>query len=113
MNRDVTFGIAALSLVLFACGGSNKEAKGGDDEVVGWTKTMEEDDAKQLVPVFAKAARKHGCTTKEEDNHAVAKCDDGTIVVLRQGPKITVACKGVTQQQCSQLFSNIADELKK
>jgi hypothetical protein len=113
MTRDVVLGLGILSFALLACGGgNNKEANtSGDDWVVMNKKDMG-DDAYKLPAAFGLLADKHGCATKITDEGSAAKCNDGTIVMLREGSVITIGCKNMSKSQCSALFDAIVAEGK-
>ena len=110
--RNVVLGIALLtSIAAMACGGGNRNTNsgGGEDnsDIVTWSKTMDKDS--QLLPAFESQAQKAGCQTNTKDNAVVAKCNEGPIVMLQEGRKITIGCKGISLQECQGLFKRIVD----
>ena len=109
MTRDAIFGLSVLSIAMLACGGGAKSG-GGDGE---WVVVIDKDfgeDAHKFPAVFAIQAKKHGCQVNLKDEGSGAVCNDGTAVMLRQGTRITVGCKQMSQAECKQLVSAIINE---
>ena len=112
MNR--VFAAAVVVLVgasLVACGGPRAPANGGgdDDDVVGWN-TQLDSDAPTLVAYFSQKAESYGCQTgKRTEDTVVEKCPEGPIVMLKEGRKVTIGCKGITLQECRGLFKRISE----
>lgn len=117
MTRDVVFGLSVLSIALLACGGSNRpaETEGGNGDIVMIVKNKNFGaDAYNMPATFARLSRKHGCNVDEKADSAVSICQDGgPIAIVREGTNISVGCKGITYQHCSNLFSAIVDEAKR
>jgi hypothetical protein len=115
MTRDVVFGIGVLSLALLACGGPKPqpepEPSGGSDIVRIIHKDMGE-KAMNFQNNFASASQKHGCKVNADNDSVIASCSGHIIAVVRDGTTINVGCKGMTTDQCNDLFIAIADELK-
>jgi hypothetical protein len=113
MTRDVVLALGVLSIALLACN-SNPPATnpngGGEAEWVEMNHKDMGDDAYKLPTAFAILSQKHGCEVKATDDATVAKCNDGTIGMARQGTMVTVMCKAMTKNQCSALFDAIVNE---
>jgi hypothetical protein len=113
MTRDVIFGLATLSLALLACGGPSRPAEAEGNDIVGIVKKDFGSDAYNMPSTFARLSRKHGCNVKENADAAVSNCNAGTIVLMRDGTTILVACKAISEQQCTSLFASIVAEGKR
>lgn len=114
MNRDAFLGLSVLSIALLACGGGNSNSNANSGGSSGeWTIVIDKDfgeDAYKFPKVFAIQAKKHGCDVSLKDEGSGAVCSDGTAVMLRQGTKITVGCKQMSQSDCKALVSAIINE---
>lgn len=112
MKRLLSAAVAlAVGCSLIACGGGGGSSGngGGDDDVVGWTTELD-NDAPTLLPYFSGKAETYGCkTTKNEANAVVEKCPEGPIIMLKEGRKVTVGCKGMSLPECRGLFKRISE----
>ncbi len=113
MNRDVVLALSVLSIALLACGGSNPPAReGGNGDIVKIATKDMGSDAGAMPGTFARLSRKHGCAVEESKDGVVASCNEGLIALVRSGSVVTVGCKSMTYEACSNLFSAIVDEGK-
>ncbi len=114
MKRVFAAAVAVLvgsSLVACGGGGGGRPSGGGgdDDDVVGWTTDLDS-DAPTLVSYFSGKAESYGCqTAKREATSVVEKCPEGPIVMLKEGRKVTIGCKGMSLPECRGLFKRISE----
>jgi hypothetical protein len=91
-----------------ACGGSGHDAKAANpDDVVGWSAELDQ-DSPALIEYFRVKSETYGCRTTTADQAAtVEQCPEGPITMLKNGRKVTVACKSMTFDSCHDLFNRI------
>lgn len=114
--RRWTLGLVVISALLSACHRHKPanavtpepESTENTDDIVGWSITS--DDPPTLLAAFDIQAQKHNCATTPKSESVVASCSEGVMVMLAEGSKVTIACKGITIDQCRMLFGRIADE---
>ncbi len=118
MTRDVVFAMGVLSVALLACGGGNtgnsKPSESGSSSS-GIVKIIGKDMGEKAMNFqtnFAHASKKHGCKVNEDNDSVIASCSGRIIACVRDGTKINVGCKDISESECNDLFIAIADELK-
>ncbi len=117
--------VVAAGVVLAGCGTGKhaRHAADGDDErplkkrpprddaendIVSFEQPLDQ-DAPGLLSEFETRAKRHGCETSSQPTNVVAKCSEGPIVLVKEGTRVTVACKAMTLDACKRLFQRIAD----
>lgn len=82
----------------------------GDGEVVGWTTELDA-AAPTLVAYFEEKAQSYGCrTVRRRSESLVLRCPEAPMVMLRDGLKVTVGCKGIPLDECRSLFRRISEQ---
>lgn len=115
MTRELVLATSVLSAVSMGCGGSQPDANsagGGKDWVVLVNQKNVGDEAYKFPPTFAVWSQKHGCVVQQDETATLSKCSEGTIMMMREGTLITVGCKLMSTEACSQLFDAIVNEGK-
>ncbi len=79
--------------------------------VVHWEAKLTE-EAPGLLDEFARRASRYGCETRADDDWVLARCAEAPIKMIKRGRTVSVACRGVSLQDCRDLFGRIVDVAK-
>lgn len=90
------------------------QAPGGDgadgDDIVGWSTELDA-PAPTLVRHFAEKAESYGCqAVRRRSESVVLKCPEAPMVMLHEGLKVTIGCKGIPLDECRSLFRRISEQ---